>query len=146
MTGLEDSYPALLATLRRTEAAHASRWLAKNLERASSEQNGSRVEIDSLKNPVFRHGFLYRVTGHFEDVISQWDWLRAREPIQGMELRVYEHIPEEFRDLSQPSSWRVLKLSPESWFTANSVGDALCWGFVEPLRARYGEALYVKTR
>jgi hypothetical protein len=128
MSGLEENYPELLASTRRLDAAHPPSWLPEFLKRTGIEGTYRRVRTDSLLNPVFRNGFLHRIAARPSDIAEQWDWLREREPIQGMELLVGEHLPREFHDLSQPTSWRTLKVSPDDWFTANSVGDVLRWG------------------
>jgi uncharacterized protein (TIGR02996 family) len=135
MTGLEDNYAELAATTRRLEAAHAPTWLADFLERADVKSTVyARTKLDSLFNAEFRHGFLYRIAMTPGDIASHWDWLREREPLQGVELRVGEHLPAEYHGLTQPSAFRTLKVSPDGWFTSNSVGDVLRWGPFEHLR------------
>jgi uncharacterized protein (TIGR02996 family) len=129
MTGLEDRYAELAATTRRLEHAHAPAWLADYLELAEVKSTVyGRTKLDALFNAEFRHGFLYRIAMTPQDIVAHWDWLREREPLQGIELRVDEHLPDEYHDLSQPSAFRTLKVSPSGWFTANSVGDLLRWG------------------
>lgn len=131
MTGLEDNYPALLARTHRLEAAHAAGWLADYLARAGDRQVYSRVVVDDLFNPVFRHGFLHRIAADLDQVEAQWPWLREREPIQGMQLLVGEHIPDEFYELGPPSEWRTIAVNPDGWFTDHSVGRVLGWGLAE---------------
>lgn len=129
MTGLEDRYAELAASTRRLEHAHAPAWLADYLELAEVKSTVyGRTKLDALFNAEFRHGFLYRIAMTPQDIVEHWDWLREREPLQGIELRVDEHLPEEYHGLPQPSAFRTLKVTPNGWFTANSVGDVLRWG------------------
>lgn len=133
MSGLEEGYSVLLAATNRLEAKHAATWLEAYLKRVKASERFSRVAVDTLFNPEFRHGFLHRIAGQLEDVEAHWSWLREREPVQGMELLVGEGIGQEHRSLAVASEWRSLKVSPDGWFTANSVGDVLRWGFPELL-------------
>lgn len=129
MTGLEDAYAVLAASTRRLEAAHAPAWLADYLELAEVKSTiFGRAKLDALFNAEFRHGFLYRIAMTPQDIVAHWDWLREREPLQGIELRVDEHLPDAYHGLSQPGAFRTLKVTPNGWFTANSVGDVLRWG------------------
>ncbi len=126
---LDEDYPRLLASTRRLEATHARTWLGEYLTRTKIKAaDHRRALLDELLHPVFENGFLRRIAMRPEDIKSQWSWLRAREPIEGIELLVSEHLPQEQRNLSEPAAFRVLKVSPESWFTANSAGNVLAWG------------------
>lgn len=138
MSGLEDEYPFLLASTNRLEASYAPSWLGEYLERTGSNDPQQRDQAvtrdllrhaDALLNPEFEYGFLKRIAGRLPDIGAQWSWLRDREPVQGMEVLVGEHIPKEYHSLSEPSTWRTLKVTAEGWFTASSVGDVLRWGF-----------------
>jgi uncharacterized protein (TIGR02996 family) len=129
MTGREDNYAELAATTRRLEAAHAPTWLADFLGRADVKSTAfGRTKLDALFNAEFRHGFLHRIAMTPADIAAHWDWLREREPIQGVELRVSEHLPAEHHELTQPGAFRTLKVTPDGWFTDHSVGDVLRWG------------------
>jgi uncharacterized protein (TIGR02996 family) len=134
MSGLEDEYPFLLASTNRLEANFAPAWFGEYMERTGFEDRNAKhgdglTRSPMMLNPEFEYGFLKRIAGRLEDISAQWSWLREREPVQGMELLVGEHIPKEFHSLSEPSEWRTLKVSADGWFTANSVGDVLRWGF-----------------
>jgi uncharacterized protein (TIGR02996 family) len=132
LDALEAGYAALAASTRRLEARHAPGWLADYLELAEVAGAGSgRAPLDRLFNAEFRRGFLHRVAMTPQDIERHWDWLRAREPLQGIELRVDEHLPAPFHRLEQPRSFRALKVRPDSWFTDNSVGDVLRWDMRE---------------
>lgn len=118
MGALDDGYPELLANTERLEAAHRQAWFQEYLQR----------QQDHALNPVFRHGFLHRVAMEPEAIEREWDWLRQREPIQGIELLLTEYLPDQFHGLTQPAAFRTLALNPSGWFTANSIADVLRWG------------------
>jgi uncharacterized protein (TIGR02996 family) len=131
MDSLDADYPALAASTRRLEAAYAPSWLAEYLERAAVEieaESLSRAPLELLFNAEFRAGFMHRIAMTPEEIGAHWDWLRQREPLQGVELRLVEHLPREYHELAQPAAFRTLKVTPDGWVTANSVGDVLRWG------------------
>ena len=129
MSGLEERYAELAAATRRLEAAYAPAWLADYLALADVKSTmHDRLRLDDLFNAEFRHGFLYRIAMTPQDIVEHWGWLRAREPLQGVELRLQEHLPREHHHLAEPALFRTLKVTPNGWLTANSVGDVLRWG------------------
>lgn len=128
MTGLEARYAELAASTERLEAAHAPAWLGDYLKLADRPGASGRAPLDALFNAEFRGGFLYRIAMTPEDIAAHWDWLREREPLQGIELRVSEYLPKEVHGLTQPRVFRTLKVTPDGWFAPNSVGDVLRWG------------------
>jgi uncharacterized protein (TIGR02996 family) len=126
---LDDRYAPLLASTLRLEARHVGEWLAGYATVAKLSPAGfSKVEVDRTANAVFERGFLRRVAMPPETLAKCWDWLATREPIAGIELIVHEHLPEQQRAMPCAANFRVLKVSPDGWFTANSVGNVLAWG------------------
>lgn len=128
MTGLEERYAELAASTERLEAAHGPAWLGDYLKLADRPGASGRAPLDALFNAEFRGGFLYRIAMTPEDIAVHWDWLREREPLQGVELRVGEYLPREVHGLTQPQAFRTLKVTPDGWFAPNSAGDVLRWG------------------
>ncbi|MBL8714491.1 MAG: TIGR02996 domain-containing protein [Myxococcales bacterium] len=129
MGGLEPNYPELLASTRRLEAQHPPRWMDEFFAReGATPREAPRIALDEQQNAVFRHGFLHRIALPPEALAREWEWLRAREPIQGVELLVGESLPAAYHALRQPQAFRTLKVSPSGWFFVNSVGAVLRWG------------------
>lgn len=121
---LDVAYAPLFASTRRLEAKHAATWLG-NLT-PPKPGDFSRLEVSATFNAVFKNGFLYRIATTEEDLASRWKTFSEREPIAGVELLVGESV--ERVERPEAAGFRALKLSPDSWFTANSVGSALAWG------------------
>lgn len=122
---LDERYAPMIASSRRLELKHRGAWLADFLKRLKLKNTA-----DALRhlNPVFRGGFLERIALSVDQIEEHWPWLREREPIGGIELSIYEHLPEQFRALKEPKSFRVLSLAVDGWFTASSAGNVLAWG------------------
>lgn len=130
---LAPEVPALTASVRRLEARTPPPWLGALLARSRlAPGDAPRTVLDEHRNAVFRHGFLHRIAMTPEAIAHDWAWLRAREPVQGIELVVGEHLPEAYHALREPKEFRALKVSPNGWFYVQSAGDVLCWGM--PLR------------
>lgn len=121
---LDDAYAPLLASTRRLEARHAAPWLGDDLPPV--QRTFSKLEVSATRNAVFENGFLSRVAVTEAELTAVWKTLAAREPIAGVELLVREGV--DLRDVPEAAAFRTLKLSPDSWFTANSVGNVLAWG------------------
>ncbi len=121
---LDERYAPMLASTHRLQARHARAWLGD----PDPPPPGSRVPIDRLWNARFTDGFLRSVAMAPQDIATRWPELRSREPIEGVELLVDEGLWEAERDLSEPREFRVLEVSPDGWFAANSVANVLAWG------------------
>lgn len=129
---LSPEYPALLASVRRLEARTTPSWLGELLRRSRLDPGDApRTALDEHRNAVFRHGFLHRIAMTPEAIAADWAFLRAREPVQGIELVVGEHLPDVYHALTEPRAFRTLKISPNGWFFVQSVGDVLRWGMPE---------------
>ncbi|MFT3711617.1 MAG: hypothetical protein QM817_28605 [Archangium sp.] len=117
---LDERYAPMIASSRRLELKHRGEWLAPILK---------KLKVKNVKDvrPVFRGGFLHRLALSPEQV-KHFPFIAEHEPLAGIELVVNEHLPEEFRELKEPKAFRVLKVTPEGWFTANSAGNVLAWG------------------
>lgn len=130
---LAPEVPALTASVHRLEARTPPPWLAELLVRSRLDPGDApRMVLDEQRNAVFRHGFLHRIAMRPEDIARDWAFLRAREPVQGIELVVGEHLPEAYHALREPKDFQALKVSPNGWFYVQSAGDVLRWGM--PLR------------
>lgn len=110
---LDERYPELLASTARLEAAHGDTWCG-----------GSRAALRA----VFEDGFLHRVALTPDRIAKEWPTLRRHEPIYGMELLVGEDLSSSYRALAEPKDLTSLKVTPDRWFTASSVGNVLAWG------------------
>ncbi len=128
MGGLEPRYPELLASTRRLEARHPPPWLGEFLARNPVPYGRYDESLGEQRNAVFRHGLLHRIAVTPEALTREWEWLRAREPIQGLELLAGEHLPAAYHALREPRSFGTLKITPSGWFFVNSVSDVLRWG------------------
>ncbi|MBA2538586.1 MAG: TIGR02996 domain-containing protein [Deltaproteobacteria bacterium] len=124
---LDERYAPMLASTHRLLATHGSVWIGGYDKRAKLAMIG-RDPAGPLANAVFRGGFLERIAMAPEDIAKEWPRLRASEPIQGVELTVSEQLDEAYRKLTEPREFRVLKVTPSSWFTGNSAGNVLAWG------------------
>ncbi|MBL8914813.1 MAG: hypothetical protein JNM17_29175 [Archangium sp.] len=122
---LDERYAPMIASSRRLELKHRGEWLADFLKRLKTKNTPSALRE---LNPIFRGGFLERIALSVDQIEEHWPWLREREPIGGIELLIYEHLPPEFRELKEPKSFRTLTLTVDGWFTANSAGNVLAWG------------------
>jgi uncharacterized protein (TIGR02996 family) len=119
---LDERYAPMLASTNRLAAAHAKQWLA-----------GYDPEIwpgvvDRLWNAQFESGFLKRIAMPPEAIAKAWPMLRAREPVEGVELVVGDWLDHTCRQLAEPKQFRVLKIKTTGWFTSNSLGNVLAWG------------------
>lgn len=121
---LDDAFAPLLASTRRLEAKHALQWLGDDLPPV--QRTFSKLEVSSTRNAVFENGFLSRVAVTEAELSAVWKTLSAREPITGVELLVREGV--DLHDVPEAAAFRTLKVSPDSWFTAQSVGSVLAWG------------------
>lgn len=125
---LDERYAPMLASTHRLAAAHARTWLACYLDRVEVRGSGGRVPVDRLANARFAGGFLERIAVAPGELARTWADLSAREPIAGVELLAGEFLERPYRGLAEPRAFRVLKVSPDGWFTANSVANVLAWG------------------
>lgn len=122
---LDAAYTPLLASTRRLEARHASKWLGDDVP-PMKPGGFSKLEVDAARNAVFENGFLSRVAVTEAELTSVWKTLSAREPMAGVELLVRESVDQ--REVPEAAAFRSLKISPDSWFTSHSVGTVLAWG------------------
>lgn len=129
LSPLDARYAPLLASTQRLGAEHGAEWIGDYLARSKlRETHGSvRTGLDRLLNAVFERGFLRRIAITPELISKEWAKLAAREPITGMELLVRESLDAPHRLLTEPESLTRLKVSPDDWFTASSVGNVLAW-------------------
>jgi uncharacterized protein (TIGR02996 family) len=132
LDSLDRQYAVLLASTRRLIATHATEWLGDYAKKnASLAEAPGRTPIDRHLNASFENGFLRSVAVEPSKISKDWAALRAREPITGMQLLVGEALDAAHHELKEPKVLTSLKVSPESWFTANSVGNVLAWGMPE---------------
>lgn len=117
---LDARYAPMIASARRLELKHRAEWLAPILKKLKTK------DVRELR-PVFRGGFLQRLALTPEQV-KFFSFIASQEPLAGIELLVHEHLPSAFHRLEEPKAFRVLKVSPEGWFTAGSAGNVLAWG------------------
>ncbi len=87
-----------------------------------------RTGIDRNLNAVFADGMLQQVAMRQEDIAAEWPKLRAREPIEGIELLVGEGIWAEQKAVAAARELSRLRVSAQDWFTAHSVAAILAWG------------------
>ncbi|MGZ3455047.1 MAG: TIGR02996 domain-containing protein [Polyangiales bacterium] len=126
---LDERYAPILASTRRLQSRHASEWLGDYGKRTKLvPAHFTRAPVDRHFNALFVGGFLRCIAMRAEDVAKQWKWLAAREPIEGIELLVGEGLDEKHREIAEAAGVRVLKVSPEGWFTSHSVASVLAWG------------------
>lgn len=126
---LDERCAPMLASLARLEAKHAKRWLAEVFARVKvNPTHFARVELDDRLNAVFERGFLKRIAMNPSDLPNHWAWLAEREPIEGVEVLVGEGLDPSDRAIKAPPQLRALKVSPDGWFTAHSVGSIFSWG------------------
>lgn len=118
----------LKARSNRLQFQHAEDWLAAYLKPSrETERYYSRLSVNSLRNAIFRNGFLRRIAVHVDEIEQLWPSLTVTEPVRGVELLVDESIPDDCRDISMSGTWLDLKVSPDDWFTAYSVATVLSW-------------------
>lgn len=125
LSALDDGYAPLLASTRRLLAKHARAWLGADVKDLDGD-GFSKLEVDGRRNAVFENGFLSRVAVTEDELPAVWKTLSAREPLAGVELLVNEGVSR--TDVPEAAAFRTLKVSPDSWFTAHSVGSVLAWG------------------
>lgn len=127
LSGLDDLDPrrtALIAVTERLQADLASRWLAPLLE-GLGDASFRRQKVDGFRNARFERGLLAHIALLPED-LDVLPTLLARTPLASLELLFTEWVPPELAlDLSP---FDALKISPDGWFTAHSVGRALNFG------------------
>lgn len=124
---LDERYAPMLASTHRLLSTHGQAWLDGYELRVKLTMVG-REPVGRLSNAVFRGGFLQRIAMGLDDIAREWNRLRAREPIEGVELAVGEHVDPQYRHLTEPAEFRTLRIRPDGWFTSNSVGNVLAWG------------------
>lgn len=117
LDSLDPRFGPLLAASLRLEQAHSTAWQAEVAE-----------TLGEGLNPVFREGFVHRVTLEAAELDELWPWLAAREPVAGVELNVYEALPPGLRSCAAARDFRVVRIVPEHWVTTSSVGQLLAWG------------------
>jgi len=128
MDPLDERYAPALAAVNRTIARHCARWIGDYLARAKLSEMAIRRPVDRLGNARFRGGFLRRIAMRADHIAREWPALRAREPLEGIELLVTEYAPPEYKSLDEPRAFEVLKVSPDGWFTSNSLAEVLAVG------------------
>ncbi len=124
----DPKYGGLLAASQRLQKTYERAWLQPLLE-ASTEgaEHFSRLSISQMRNAKFERGFLFSVALTLEDLPFA-QALEKLTPLGGIELLVSEGVPDDTPAPPGAPRWRALKISPDDWFTSNSVAQVLCWG------------------
>jgi uncharacterized protein (TIGR02996 family) len=126
---LDARYPAALASVRRTEVTYGRSWFSDYAKRTKlGPEDSPRADFDRNLNARFSGGMLQRIAMRPEDIAAEWPRLRAREPIEGIELLAGEGLMSDHKTLREPADFTVLKITPSGWFTSHSVADVLAWG------------------